>query len=300
MKYLAPIRIFSPAVMLGLVLAAGMFASACDDTVDPFIEEERFFTIFGFLDTAADTQFVRVIPLRRRLVAEEADVLDASVTTTALEDGTPVVWRDSLIHFDDGSFGHVFFAPLHVFPGWTYRFEVRRSDGATAAAETTVPRAEHAFVGEPVEGPANLIQTVRWENVDAPPFRVEVWYRFADFPPSEPFREVVITYGEDRFGTLREDGWAVDVQLRKDRADVARRIGEPLVFLGVGMRLTMTDERWRPPGGVFDPELLIQPGVFSNVENGFGFLGSVNQYTTEWTLPEPTIEALGYSFPGKR
>ena len=136
--------------------------------------------------------------------------------------------------------------------------------------------------------------------MDAPPFRVEVWYRFAAFPPSEPFREVVMTYGEDRFGTLREDGWRVDVQLLKDRTDVARRLGEPLVFLGVGMRLTMTDERWRPPGGVFDPELLIQPGVFSNVENGFGFLGSVNQYTTEWTLPEATIEVLGYSFPGKR
>ncbi len=300
MKPLAPIRIFSPAVMLGLVVAAGLFASACDDTVDPFIEEDRFFTIFGFLDTAADTQFVRVIPLRRRLVTEQEDALDARVATTAREDGNAVVWRDSLIHFDDGSLGHVFYAPLHVFPGWTYRFEVRRSDGATAAAETTVPRAEHAFVGEPVEGPAGLTQTVRWENVDAPPFRVEVWYRFAAFPPSEPFREVVVTYGEDRFGRLREDGWTVDVQLRKDRADVARRIGEPLVFLGVGMRLTMTDERWRPPGGVFDPELLIQPGVFSNVENGFGFLGSVNQYTTEWTLSEPTIEALGYAFPGKR
>ncbi|QXD16514.1 hypothetical protein GQ464_006080 [Rhodocaloribacter litoris] len=284
---------------LGPLLLLVLLPAGCDDTVNPFEEEDRYFTLFGFLDTAADTQFVRVIPLRTTLLPEGPEPLDVHVTTTALPDGRVQVWRDSVIQYADGSFGHVFYAPMQVFPSWTYRFEVRRADGATTTAETTVPPATNVRVAPPA-GLSRPEQTVLWEGIDFPPFRVEVWYRFASFPPTEPFREVVVVYGEERYGRRVEGGWQVNVALAEDRRAVLAQLGEPLTLLGVGMRLTMSDDRWRPPGGVFDPELLVQPGTFSNVENGFGFLGAVNQFTAEWTLPEPVVTALGYAYPGKR
>jgi hypothetical protein len=34
------------------------------------------------------------------------------------------------------------------------------------------------------------------------------------------------------------------------------------------------DASWVPPGDEFDEDVLVQPDLFSNVENGFGFFGA--------------------------
>src|SRR5690606_20140904 len=99
------------------------------------------FTIFGYLDTAYDTQFVRVIPFRRDIGGTESEELDAVVTSTELESSTVHEWQDSVITFEDGSIGHVFSAPFRPIPGRTYRFMVELSDRAVGWAETEVPIA---------------------------------------------------------------------------------------------------------------------------------------------------------------
>lgn len=286
------------ALVPGLALAALLLG--CEEEVNPFIEEDRHFTLYGYLDTATDTQFVRVIALRRSLVAEAPGPLDARVTLTPLPTGTPVVLRDSLVQFRDGSDGHVFYAPLRVFPGWTYRLQIERSDGALTTAETTVPIAPGAAIGNPVFFAGGFIQPVQWSRIDTVPYRLEVWYRFQGAAPNQRFREAVVTYGAEAIGRLRNDLWEVTVRLSEDRDEVARQLGGiEFPLLGVGMRLTMPDDAWRAPGGAFDPDLLVQPGAFTNVTGGFGFLGAVNQYTVEWVLDATTVRALGYGVPGK-
>lgn len=279
-----------PLLLLGLM-------TACENTVDPFIESDRYFTIFGYLDTAYDTQFVRVIPFRRDIGGTESEELDAVVTSTVLESGTVHEWRDSVITFEDGSIGHVFFAPFRPIPGRTYRFMVERSDGAAAWAETVVPLAEDAEVTLPPSF-ANppLTHSVTWRNIDVPPFRVELWYRFSEFPPTQPFREFIITY-DDVGAPVNETDWRIQVELSRDIGEIRPRVRPGSPLLAVGMRLTMSDDAWRPPGGVFNPDILVQPGTFSNVEHGFGFFGSVNQYTTEWVLYPELLEKLGVAGP---
>ncbi len=290
-----------PALLLALLL--GVLLVGCENTVEPFIEDDRFFTLFGYLDTAADTQFVRVEALRTALGQTTAD-LDAVVTSTAREDGVTLVWRDSLITFDDGSVGHIFFAPFRPIPGWTYDFSVARSDGATSMASTTVPLAPGVILEEPQTLITATTQRVVWEEVDFQPFRVEVWYRFLGPDSRSPFTHAVVVYDEDKYGRVAEDGWEVFVQLSADRFEISDILGvtddAALPLLGMGMRLTMTDDQWRPPNGLFIEDVLVQPGVLSNVENGFGFVGAVNQYTAEWTLTPEITERLGYTVPGKR
>lgn len=282
----------------GIVLLALGFGG-CDNTVDPFVETDRYYTIFGYLDTGSDRQYVRVVPLRQQIDAEDAEPLDAVVTATDLDSGTEYVWRDSVITFDDGSIGHVFVADFRPIPSRTYRFEVERGDGVVTWAQTLVPVAEDAEVLPPASfGTLAITQLVNWEDIDVPPFRVEVWYRFSEFPPSSPFTEFVVTYGGGKIGRKTDDGWQVPVMLSEDAEEIKPLIREgssPL--LGVGMRLTMSDDFWRPPGGVFDEEVLVQPGTFSNVQHGFGFFGSVNQYTVEWVLDDRTIERLQLPIP---
>jgi hypothetical protein len=291
-------------MMTGRVLLPGLALLGCllgcDEEVNPFIEEDRYFTLYGYLDTAADTQFVRVIALRRSLVEEPFGPLDARVTLVPLPDGPSVTLRDSLVQFADGRYGHVFYAPLRVFPGWTYRLDVERADGARATAETTVPVAPGATIGTPSFFAGGFTQSVQWTRIDTAPYRLEVWYRFQGEAPHQPFREASVAYGEEHLGRLRNDLWEVEVRLSEDRDEVARQLGGvAFPLLGVGMRLTMPDDAWRPPTGVFDPDLLVQPGVFTNVTGGFGFLGAVNQYTVEWVLDATTVRALGYGVPGQ-
>ena len=59
------------ALLLGVL-------SACEDTVSPIIETDRDYTLFGTLDMARDSQFVRVIPIRSS-ITEAGDVLDVTV-----------------------------------------------------------------------------------------------------------------------------------------------------------------------------------------------------------------------------
>ena len=61
------------------------------------------------------------------------------------------------------------------------------------------------------------------------------------------------------------------------------------------MQIRVLDANWDPPGGVFNPEVLAQPGAYSNVENGYGFFGSVGLYTEVWNVNEISVP-LGYDF----
>ncbi|MDA0378639.1 MAG: hypothetical protein O3C45_02745 [Bacteroidetes bacterium] len=290
--------------LLPFLLLLVLVSTGCEDAVNPFVEEDRYFTLFGYLDTANDEQFVRVIPLRTDFAASEDTSIDATVTTLEVESGRTIVWADSVITFADGSVGHVFHAPFRPIPGWTYELNVTRADGKQVRASTTIPIFTGVELDAPIISTSFVFQKIRWTDIDFKPFRVEVWYRFLNSSPGLPFLEAVIPYGNvsEEYGKLVEGNkWEVLVQLTKDKEDVTEALGlsenaRPFL-MSVGMRFTMTSDSWRPPDGVFDEEVLVQPGTFSNVDGGFGFFGSVNQYTYEWTLSPEITSLAGYSFP---
>ncbi len=291
---------------LGLLVSV-LFVMGCEESVNPFVEEDRYFTVFGYLDTAAEEQFVRVIPLRTDFADLGNTTIDASVTTFEVETGQTVVWQDSLITYNDGSVGHVFHASFRPVPGWTYDLTISRSDGVQSSASTTIPLITGVELDDPTISTAAVFQKVRWSNIDFRPFRVEVWYRFLNSSPSLPFLMAVLTYGnvDDKYGqVVQGNKWEVLVRLTNDKEDVTKELGlsdsSAPFLMSVGMRLTMTDDSWRPPDGVFDREVLVQPGTFSNVNNGFGFFGSLNQYSFEWTLSPQITSLIGYTYPGKR
>ncbi len=287
-----------PSVVL--VLAA-VTLSACETTVDPFVEDDRFFTVFGYLDTATDLQAVRVIALGR-VIGSTSGEIDASVSSTELETGVTTEWYPELITFADSSVGSVFRGPFRPIPGYSYRFDVVRSDGASATATTTIPVATYITVDEPIVAIADAFQRVFWSDISFRPFRLEVWYRFMGVSPSDPFLNAVIVYDNTVYGAPKDGGWEALVRLTDDRLKVTQALNVSedagLTLLGVGARLTMSDDQWRPPGGIFEKEVLVQPGTFSNVDGGFGFLGSVNQFAAEWTLSPEITTRIGYTVPG--
>ena len=278
---------------LATVLAASCLAAGCGSTeVDPFLESERYFSVYGSIDMRLKQQYLRVVAIDTIFGSRPED-LDAVVTTTNLITGEVEVWRDSVITFEDSTIGHVFVSDFRIKAGHTYRLEIERSDGALSWAETTVPQEPVPEFGEfslgsPPEAPLPVgFQKVLWRGLDREPKWVDVYYRYRSIP-GNPFIDVRVPYPTESTDPDNADGWEITVSYTSDRDTLNQEIGgRGLRLAGVAMGVVVLSEDWVPPGGVFDPEILSQPGVFSNVTNGFGFFGSAGRYSVEW-IPEAT------------
>ncbi len=293
---MTPRRALAPSA---LVLALCLLA-ACEDSVSPFIETDRYFTLYGFLDTDQPVQYVRVIPVRRRVDVPAPAPLGATVRTRDLDTGETQAWQDSVVTFSDGSWGNVYFSPFTPLFGHRYQIEVADAEGRTTRAETVVPAARRARVG-PLYVSLSLRQDVLWPDVDYVPFRVQTWYRFARVQNRDQFIDVAVNYPDADLGTGSFEGWRVTALLGQDVQKVREQVefNTPPELYAVGMKISVTSSDWRPPGGVFDPEILVEPGTFTNVENGFGFFGAIAHLNAEWTLPDAAYRSLGYLNPAR-
>ena len=168
------------------------------------------------------------------------------------------------------------------------------------SAETRVPRIPTISVGEETAVRhitsggffVTSTQEITWNGLEREPRQVEHWYRFLRTPRSA-FTDVKFPFPPPR--DLQGDQLSLVINLAADKTALEDSLDiASTAFVGLGMRITILDTRFVPPGGIFDPELLVQPGTFSNVENGFGFIGSVGRFSAEWVLKEESLHILGY------
>jgi hypothetical protein len=298
-------RVFLPFLLL--VLLAG-----CDDTlIDPFDNEERYFTVYGFLDLLETEHTLRVVPITRFAENIDSDeggrgAIDAAVFTTDMTSGERREWTHHYTRLEDGTWGHIFKARFLVRPGRRYRLEVVRSDGKMATAETTVPYFSESTLIE--KGPVVFEQdsTYIYQDVTIPevssPWDVTLIYMWSAYPIN---RRMLIPYGRPGYREP-EGGWTMRINLSDDQVAVKEHVRDSFArgippdattyaLTAMGVQVRVLDAKWDPPGGVFDPEVLAQPGAMSNVEHGYGFFGSIGIYAEEWNIAEYS-DALGHPF----
>ena len=310
--------VFLRTILSPLLLAGFLLLSGCDDTfIDPFDNNDRFYTIYGYLDVLETEHRVRVIPITRfpeRIESPTDDqaTIDAVVTSTDLNTGQTLHWQHSLDQLDDGTYAHIFRTSFLVQPGHRYRLEVKRSDGATATAETRVPfvSAGASFRLDPAEITADstVTQNVYFSGIPSP-WNIESIYLMVNetILGGALQGRFFVPYG--RTGERTEDGgWRFQLRISEDQLSVRNEIeayrrqgvydNSPLRLRSMGIQIRILDEQWDPPEGVFDPEVLAQPGTLSNVENGYGFWGAVGIYAQEWDISLDFSMLLGYKGVG--
>lgn len=289
------------ATLAASVLLLLLFGS-CEETVDPFVGEARPFTIWGYLESTADTQKVRVFTIEERIGVDRSGPIDATVSSVDLDTGERRVWRDSLVTFGEDHHGHVFWSAFRPVPGHRYRLEVARSDGATSHAEVTVPPLVEVEVPEEIRtfafpvmirGTApNLVRLgVTYESVAV--------YPQNPWPIGTPRPEPIVfpvTVPYEQKARRTEGGWTLDVNMREDFAVVADEFLRQCLPQEVALRrmefhFLAADESWRPPGGDFDPDVISEPGTFNNVENGWGYFGAGQKVSVRW-IPPTNIQSL--------
>ncbi len=293
-----------------LLAAAILFVAGCDQNIDPIVGEDRPFTIWGYLDAHADTQRVRVFSIEKRLGIDRAGPVDAVVKSTNLTTGETHAWTDREIVFSDSSIGHVFEAVFEVRYEERYRLEVRRSDGAMSGAEVTIPPSvevelvderNRAVVPAIIYGkPPNLVDvSVIYDAITLPP--ANPWPPGSTTPPAVRLAVAVPYSGKEE---PTADGWRYEINLREDFEVVQNEFDlncltrDLIALRRIDFRFLAADEQWAPPNDSFDPNLLIEPGTFSNVTNGFGFFGGGYTVSTRWIPTDIVLRNVGYKTAG--
>lgn len=78
---------------MSLSAAVALLLVACDQTFEPLGQNDSPFSMFSILNASADTQWVRVMPIRKSVFSEAAPI-DATVTLEHGESGTVVVHEE--------------------------------------------------------------------------------------------------------------------------------------------------------------------------------------------------------------
>ncbi len=121
-----------------LLLLSYLFIMGCDDTFEPLQENDQYhFSIYGYLDVSADTQWVRVMPVREDIYIEPKPI-DAVVTLEHMESGESVVMNDSLFSFPQG-YAWNFWTTTALKSSQTYRLTAVSSSGSTSYAMISLP-----------------------------------------------------------------------------------------------------------------------------------------------------------------
>ena len=132
--------------LLVIGVLAAIIATACDETFSPIEPSGLQFSILGYLDASADTQWIRVTPIRP-VATTSPDPLGARVTLQDLGTNHIIELRDSVFRFSssdpdlgsDGVYLHNYWTTERIEPGATYRLSVSQDGKAPAEAEVEVP-----------------------------------------------------------------------------------------------------------------------------------------------------------------
>ncbi len=303
---------------------SGLLSGCDDDTIiSPFSGREAYFSIYGFISTA-DTQYVRVIPIRNSVGRDTEPVdLGLTVRTTGMNTGNTAVWAPVLpllengergVLFSDSTFGYVYRAIFTPVVNETYTMEVIRPDGKFSSASATVPRVQVPEVSDVWTRNDSLFQTVVFPGVEEPPFNIQIVYRVSSnlFYPEIQFPTAPLDYTGE--GYQVENGWRVDIDLASDVVKVRQYIADnitqfsplpvvedvetyDLLSIDIRMRAEIGDSLWRQLDfRNTDTSRLSQPGAFSNVTNGFGYFGATGSNVRTWELPrDSTTSKIGFS-----
>ena len=282
-------------ILLGAALAT---FSGCDSTeLDPFQNDGKYFTVYGFLDERESNHAIRVIPLSRlaEKITDPSDPqasIDAVVTTTDTLTGNTIRWNHSLDRFSDGSYGHIYRSSFQVRPNRVYRLEITRNDGITTWAETRVPSlfSTHVERSSPlVTQDSSVFLDFVLPGVPSP-WNVEVAYWMGGGAP------IRISHG--RSGSATDNGgWQITIDVAKDvelLGSILQRDEENIFWAAMGIRAQVLDDNWDPPLDIFDPEVLSIPGTLSNVVNGYGFFGSIGLLQDDWPVSQEFVDVMEF------
>lgn len=260
---------------LALVTLA-VAASACDETFTPLAPSQLAFSIFGYLDASADTQWIRLMPIRETVLTQPG-AFAATVTLQRLDSLETIVLIDSVFRFTTGSdvgsegfFLHNFWTTDPIVPGASYRLLAEWEEGGQSTSSVDIPTdyVTEVWIAQPW---ARAYDYLHLEGLTHRGIvRLTTYYHDGCGPGA--YRRV-LEPGSSPTGVH-------DVRLIRDFVGRTSLCGRPtpdrreVLVVGSGAE-------W-PTGPGYGTGDLGVPDAPTNIENGIGFLAGVLTHTLPW------------------
>jgi hypothetical protein len=266
------------AYFLLLTAVCLLTLNSCDNSFQPYQENDAyFFSIYGYLDVSADTQWVRVAPAREEFNMPPT-IPDIRVTLEHLQSGDTAVMNDSLVVPGNGFNYLNFWTSMDINYGQTYCLQAERADGAASRVKVTLPEMfptprlkEQVSLdfGEPITYSLLIddvdkladVQTWWYIRLGAPNLDEERLYTFSYKNQAEKVTERSYTVFIDPEQELRE---ITDQVLLPPGGDI-HVMHRQIYVASAGPDL-------KEDIASMDEFTYSVPGSFSNVENGLGYM----------------------------
>lgn len=300
--------------IFGFFLCLCFGITGCDDDtlISPFSGRDAHFSVYGYI-SHEDTHYVRVVPIRNTVDrSTEPTQASFSVRSTSVDRNTTTDWQEVLplldsgdrgLMFSDSTFGHVFRAVFTPFTGDSYTLEIASPDGDVTTARISAPPVTQPVVDNIWTRNDSTFQTIILPGISESPLEMKAGYRLASplFYPDIQHPLVFIDYTGKGYAT--DAGWRVDMDLASDVVEVRQFVADnissyspystvedpaTMVLVSVDMRfrIVKADSMWsRLQNNPVILSTLSQPGAFSNVTNGFGYVGATGTNVVHWMLP---------------
>lgn len=137
------------AVFIGLLGIGG-----CDDSFSPFVSHDRYFSMYGTFDAAADTNFVRITPIRLQ-PSNAANPLEAKVYLENTADNTRIPLAQQIRQTTSGEVAHLFWTTAQLKTGVPYLLVATNAQNQTSSARFTLSTE-----------PINIDGSAPWNNLN--------------------------------------------------------------------------------------------------------------------------------------
>ena len=264
------------------IFLAPLILMGCSQSFEPFQENDRYvFSMNGYLDASADTQWVRVMPVRDSFFLEP-EPLDVTVTLEHMADGgESVILKDSLFYYGQGAYAWNYWTTMKLNPTETYRIQAERSDGRYSFAIVKLPEdfpdpTLHVLIDRPAE----FLRFKGIENLAGIHSNHLVESRLTS-------SNFTMTYSHDQ-DTIKIDSdyHEYEIQLNPSKATEnleAFYEENPYDVLHREIFVASAGPDW-PFYPDISAETVALPDGVSNVENGVGFVIGIVSRTIPWEI----------------
>lgn len=261
------------------ILGICLFIVSCNENFEPYSENDRFFfTMYGFLDASADTQWVRVAPVRKEYDMS-SEIPDMSVTLEHLESGTAVIMKDSLFQFRQGFNAVNAWSEMEIEPEQSYLLRAENTDGDAASEVTvTLPRdfpSPRLFIERiPEQDPRYFLWIDGVERLADVQSR---WYYRLYTPYWEEKRMISLPMKTE---AVPEPNGSYTVEMFPDEEmiDIKNQsfaLSHPdseIEFLHHQIYVASGGPQWDEDISLIDDPVYYLPDGFSNVDSGLGYM----------------------------
>ena len=268
-----------------LLIAMFLLSAGCEQPFEPIQQSELAFSVFGFLDASADTQWVRVTSVRTS-VFTSPDPPGATVTLEHMGTGEVTTLRDSVFVYPGSNpqvsgdqYARNFWTDIPLEQGASYRLTATSSDGVSSTTSARVPiDADTVVVGIEQGRFGHFRGYLRLIGAEHLAIAQVV-------PGCPPMEFVHLGGGPD--ARADEDG-ELSIEIFRIRTCPNPSGGPSIPIRAWDLRIALSGAPWP-----YDPEwsnaTTFLPDVSLSVEGGLGFLGGV----LTRTVPYETCYVLG-------